>query len=172
MIAPKRVRVLLLVGADGDLPQGGVLQSESTPLAKLFAEAGGALDLTIVSLGTSRAFDGAVDHTRLDRLPPSHTDRLLRSVGAYAVRRQFDMFPIGRLLNSLGPIAPSRVFWRALMKHPDAMQLLRASDIAVATDLETTKAAWLSVHRRWVDDAYYDHRALALALANQPPLSS
>ena len=172
MSAPKRVRVVLLVGADGDLPQGGVLQSESTPLAKLFVEAGGALDLTIVSLGTSRALDGAADHTRLDGPPQSRADRLLRAVGAYAVRRQFDTFPIGRLLNSLGPIAPSRVFWRALKKHPDAMQLLQASDIAIATDLETTKAAWHSVHRGWVDDAYYDHRALALALASQPPRSS
>jgi len=67
------------------------------------------------------------------------------------VRGQFDTFPIGRLLNSLGPIAPSRVFWRALKKHPDAMQLLRASDIAIATDLETTKAPWLPFHCGWVD---------------------
>jgi hypothetical protein len=172
MITQKRVRVVLLVGADGDLPHGEVLQSESTPLAKLFEESGGALDLTIVSLGTSRSFDGVANHTRLDQLPTSHTDRLLRAVGAYAVRGQFDTFPIGRLLNSLGPIAPSRVFWRALKGHPDAMQLLRTSDIAIATDLETTKAAWLSVHRRWVDDAYYDHRALSFALGPQSPLAS
>lgn len=163
MDALKQLRVVLLVGADGDAPQGSVLGSESTPLAKLIADAGGAIELNIVSLGTSRSFPGAAVHARLDHLPRSRADRLMRTVGAYGLRERFETFPIGRLLNSLGPLAPSRVFWRGLRQQPRAIQLIRACDVAIATDLETTKAAWLAVHRGWVDDAYYDHRALALA---------
>lgn len=166
MTTSTKVAVVLLVGAEGDAPHTGVLGSESTPLAKLMSEGADAVALTVISLGTARSFTGAVVHERLDDAPESPIDRVLRALGAYALRERFDTFPVGRLLNSLGPVAPSRVFWRALKQSPAAMQLLRDSDVAIASDLESTKAAWLAVHRGWVSDSHYDHRAIGVLLAH------
>lgn len=171
MSAETTVTVVLLVGAEGDAPQGAVLGSEATPLASLLAEHGDALDLVVVSLGTSRAFAGAAAHLRLDDGGLSPLDRLLAAVGAYALHTRFDTFPIGRLLNSLGPVAPSRVFWRTLKRRPNALSALRAADVVIASDLETTKAAWIAVHRGWVESAHYDHRALAIA-GDPPPAAA
>jgi hypothetical protein len=163
------VKLVLLVGAEGDAPAGGVLGSESTPLAKLLGESAGAIELKVVSFGTSRVFAKAAVHLRLDQHDRSLTDRLLTALGAFALRERLANFPIGRLLESIGPIARSRVFWRTLKRNPEAIGLLRTSDVAIATDLETTKAAWIAVHRGWVDDAYYDHRAVAIAFDSLPP---
>lgn len=164
-------RVVLLVGADGDVPPAGVLGSESTPLAALLGGADGDVAMDVISRGTSRTFPAAAHHVRLDD-HAGVTDSVLRGLGAFAARTRFDAFPIGRLLNSIGPVAPSRVFWRALKRHPEALRLLRAADVAVAADLETTKAAWVAVQRGWVDDAFYDHRALALALGRDSPTAT
>lgn len=155
------VTVILLIGAEGDAPPVAVLGSESSPYLQLVD--GAAVEVRVVSLGTSRTVAGAGIHLRLDDGRPSRVDRFLDAVGVSALRDRLEGFPIGRLLNTLGPLDPSRVFWRALTRHPEALRLLRTSDVAIATDLETTKAAWLAVHRGWVGRAFYDRRALAVA---------
>lgn len=164
MTTQTQARIALFVGADGDTVPAGILESESTPLAKLLSESvdTGGVELTVISLGTSRTFVSAAVHIRLEHAPMSAIDKILKALGAYALRERLDTFPVGRLLNSLGPLAPSRVFWRAMKQHPEALRLLESSDIAIATDLESTKAAWIAVHRGWVDNAYFDHRALTL----------
>lgn len=169
MSAPGVVRVVLLVGADGDAPPGGVLESEATPFGTLLSRADTAVEVNVVSAGTSRTFVGATVHVTLNPSNRSLTDRVLRALGGFALSDRLATFPIGRLLNSIGPIAPSRVFWRTLKRNPEAMDLLRTSDVAIAADLETTKAAWLAVRRGWVDAAHYDHRAVSLALTLQAP---
>ena len=163
MSGPTTTIVTLLIGAEGDAPPVAVLGSESTPYSQLLAGGDGAVEVRVVSLGTVRTVPGADVHVRLDGGGSSRTDRFLRRVGAYALRDRLEGFPIGRLINTLGPLDPSRVFWRTLKRHPEAMGLLRTSDVAIATDLETTKAAWLAVHRGWVGRAFYDRRALAIA---------
>lgn len=172
MSAPSSRRVLLLVGSGADVTQRAVLETESTPFGKLLAQHGGAIELNMVSWGVEGPFEGMVVHARLEQASRPAADRLLRAVGVYSLRRRFERFPIGRLLNSIGPVAPSRVFWRAMKQHPEALHLLRSSDIAIATDLESTKAAWIAVHRGWVDDAYFDHRALALLQGERPVTTS
>lgn len=156
--------LVLLVGADGDAPQGALLGSESTPLAALLDRPGVTVTVSFVSLGVDRDFPGAAQHVRLGEAGKSVADRLLGAIGAYALRARFEGFPIGRLLNTLGPVDPGRVFWRTLTRTPAAMSLLHRADVVIATDLETTKAAWIAVHRGWVAEAFYDHRAVARAL--------
>jgi hypothetical protein len=155
-------RILVLVGADGDTPAGGVLGSESTPLATLRDDGDRPAVVTILSARTDRTFTGIDTHLRLDEGDRGPLDMLLASLGAFALRARFDGFPVGRLLNSIGPVAPSRVFWRLVRRSPQAIALLRDADIVIASDLETTKAAWIAARRGWVEDAFYDHRAVAV----------
>ena len=154
-----RRRILLLLGAEADQPHGAVLGSESTPLASLLSS--GATELDVISLGATRALDGVRTHRRLDESGRSPLDAVLGVLGAFRLRERLATFPVGRLFNSIGPVAPSRVFWRTLRHDADGMHLLRAADVVVASDLETTKAAWIAVHRGWVAEAFYDHRAVA-----------
>lgn len=168
MTASSSRRVVLLVGADGDTATAAVLGSESTPLSRILAHAGEAIELSMVSWTGQDSVDGLAAHARLDGSSQPIADRVLRALGAYALRRRFDGFPIGRLLNSIGPVAPGRVFWRAAKQHPEALRLLRSADVAIATDLDSTKAAWIAVHRGWVGEAYYDHRALASMRGGHP----
>lgn len=86
-------------------------------------------------------------------------DRLLAALGAYALRDRLSRFPLGRLLNSLGPVDQGRVFWRAVRRDRDALTTLKSADAVYATDLAAAKTAWIAVHRGWVRSAVYDHAA-------------
>ncbi|MGE3193450.1 MAG: hypothetical protein AB7K08_08300 [Microbacteriaceae bacterium] len=154
--------ILVLVGADGDAPSGAVLESESTPLTTLLGDRDRTGVVAVLSAGTSRTFARADTHLRLDEDDRSVVDRVLGFFGAFALFARFDRFPVGRLLNSIGPVAPGRVFWRRVRRDPDAMAALHAADVVIASDLETTKAAWIAARRGWVEDAFYDHRAVAI----------
>lgn len=84
-------------------------------------------------------------------------DRMLARIGAPALRDRLARTPLGRLLNSLGPLDQGRVFWRAIRRHPEGLRALREADAVYAVDLSAVKAGWIAVHRRWVAEAYYDH---------------
>lgn len=86
-------------------------------------------------------------------------DRVLRALGAYALRDRLSRSPIGRLLNSLGPVDQGRVFWRAVRNDRGALATLKSADLVVASDLAAAKTAWIAVHRGWVREAIYDHAA-------------
>ena len=172
MSASPSTRVVLLVGVEGDSPQGAVLSAEATPLGRLLAQPDRTVELVMVSWEGQGSLDGVAVHAVLDPSAPPAADRVLRALGVYALRNWLEGHPIGRLFNSIGPIDPSRVFWRAVKKHPEALSLLRSSQVAIATDLETTKTAWIAVHRGWVDDAHYDHRALALVRGTRSATAS
>lgn len=164
-------RIVLLFGSETEAERSAALSSESSDLATLLENATKPMVVCVISLGLSRTIDGTSQHLRLDDARRSLTDRLLASLGAFALKARFASMPIGRLLNSLGPIDPSRVFWRTLKRHPEAMRLLKSSDVAIAADLAATKAAWLAVHRGWVDQALYDHRSASVGINWQLPSS-
>lgn len=86
-------------------------------------------------------------------------DRVLRALGAYALRDRLSRSPIGRLLNSLGPVDQGRVFWRAVRNDRGALATLKSADLVVASDLAAAKTAWIAAHRGWVREAIYDHAA-------------
>jgi len=162
-------RIVLLFGSGLDAERSGALASEASQLASLVKDAIGSVDVSVISLGLSRPIAGTSEHIRLDESRRSFTDRFLTSVGAFSLRTRFATFPIGRLLNSLGPVDPSRVFWRAVRRHPEARRLLERADIAIATDLAATKTAWLAAQRGWVEEALYDHRSASVGISWQLP---
>jgi hypothetical protein len=82
-------------------------------------------------------------------------DRMLGRIGADRLYAFFQKFPAGRLINSLGPLDQSRVFWRAVRKHENAMRSLRSADILLAVDLPAVRTAWQMRRRIRTADAYY-----------------
>jgi FAD/FMN-containing dehydrogenase len=162
-------RIVLLFGSGIDAERSTALASEDSQLAVILRSATEPVDVSVISLGLSRMIAGTSEHLRLDGSGRSPTDRLLAAVGASAVKARFSAFPLGRLLNSLGPVDPGRIFWRTVRRNPDAMRLLRDADIAIAADLAATKTAWLAVHRGWVGDALYDHRSASVGISLRLP---
>ncbi len=160
-------RIVLLFGPGTDADKSGALPSESSQLTLLLKDATDPVEVSVISLGLFRTIEGTSEHIRLDESGKSVSDRLLAAVGAFALKAQLANFPLGRLLNSLGPVDPNRVFWRTVRQHPDAMRLLRSADVAIATDLTATKTAWVAVHRGWVDDTFYDRRSASLGISWQ-----
>lgn len=162
-------RIVLLFGSGSDDKRSGALATEHSQLATLLEEATGAVEVSVISLGLSRSIDGTSDHIRVDESGRSVVNRVLAVFGAFAVRARFTTFPIGRLLNSLGPVDQGRVFWRSVRRNPEAMRALQSADVAIATDLTSTKTAWLAVHRGWVDSAFYDHRSASAGISLHLP---
>lgn len=161
-MSTRRAAVLFGDGMASERP--AALGSENSPLASLLG-APEPLEVVVVSLGTSRRIDGAVAHVALgdDDLAPA--DRIFARLGAFRLRALLGRSPLGRLLNSLGPIDPSRVFWRAVSRHPEALALVRSADVVIAADLAAVKTAWIAMRREGVAEAHYDHRAASLGIS-------
>lgn len=166
-------RILVLVNAEESSAAGISHVSAESSLAALTRASEASIEVSVVSGLTPETFAAATLHVRSIALGASPVDRVLRALGGYRLRDAFERFPLGRLLNTLGPLAPSRVFWRALKREAPAMQLLRHADIIIAADLDTTKAAWIARRRGWVEAAYFDRSARAyLAAAATGPMVS
>lgn len=109
--------------------------------------------LTAAGFGDRIAFDvitssaprtpvpGAGTVIALTRGPAPAADRVLRGIGAITLRDRLATFPAGRLLNSMGPADPAKVFWRALRAHPEAVALATPQTFVIAGDLAATRAA-------------------------------
>jgi hypothetical protein len=151
--------VVLLFASGKETGRPPALATEGSQLSHLVTQASGEVAISAISLGPLREIEGVAQHLRLDGSSRSVTDRVLAGIGAFALRARLASFPLGRLINSLGPVDPGRVFWRTLKRDREAMRLLRSADVVIATDLPTTKTAWLAVHRGWVTEAFYDHRS-------------
>ncbi|WP_309071280.1 hypothetical protein [Arthrobacter sp.] len=82
-------------------------------------------------------------------------DRLLARIGAGKLQRVLQRYPAGRLLNSLGPLDQSRVFWRAVRENKSALSVLDAADVLIAVDLSAVRTAWITSRRNPSVDAYY-----------------
>jgi len=165
-------RIVLVFGSGTDAQSSTALASDSSELALLLKRSTGPLNIGVVSLGISREIAGTSEHIRLDDAGAGLADRLLRAVGAFALSAWFARFPIGRLLNSLGPVDQGRVFWRAVRRQPDAMRLIKAANVVIATDVPATKTAWIAARRGWVTDAFYDHRSASVGIDWQLPAST
>lgn len=82
-------------------------------------------------------------------------DRTLERIGGNRLHGFFRKFPAGRLINSLGPLDQSRIFWRAVRKHEYAMQSLLSADVLLAVDLPAVRTAWEIRRRSKTAEAYY-----------------
>jgi hypothetical protein len=153
-------RIVLLIGDGPGRAADSVLSGESSDLRKLLADEPDAR-VDVLAYRLERAIDGASKRRDLGADSPA-VDRLLRVAGIHALQRRLSGFPLGRLLNSMGPLDPRRVFWRAVRRDPAARRMLRDADILVAGDMAATTTAWRALRRRWVAAAVYDHRAAGL----------
>jgi len=165
----KPFRIVLLFGSGVETQNSVALAAESSKLRQFLEHSARPVDVSVISLGLRRNIPGSADHVRLDDSTRSATDRLLAILGAFALRRWFATFPLGRLLNSLGPVDQGRVFLRTAKRHAHAMRLLRSTNVVIATDVESTKLGWTAVHRGWVDDAFYDYRSAPVGVTWQLP---
>ncbi|MFC9332423.1 hypothetical protein [Arthrobacter sp. NPDC057009] len=106
--------------------------------------------------------DEAGDLSAVHVVSPSRrplADRVLARLplgGAETVLRKS---PLGRLLISLGPTDPSRVFWRAVRADPAALAMLSSADVVLAADLPAVRTAWQVLHTGKVPQAYFGLQA-------------
>lgn len=154
-MSPAPRRVVVLFGSTGSASPGSSLAVENSRLRALLQE---HPHVTVVSQGLDRDFAGA-DHLDLAAEAPGPIDRALRAAGAGRLHGRLRAFPLGRLLNSLGPVDEGRVLWRAVRRSGAARTALRAADVVIAVDAAAVKTAWMARSRRWTPEAYYDHRA-------------
>lgn len=125
--------------------------------------------VTVVALGIDRKIEGLAALIEVGNQPAPIVDRIFRALGFYALRHRLSTFPIGRLLNSMGPIDQGRVFWRQVRQSPAAVSALRRTDIVVAADLPAIKTCWTAQKRGWSTRAQYDYRAAGLGTAFSIP---
>lgn len=158
---PAPRRVVVLFGSAGSASPGSSLAAETSRLRALLQE---HPHVTVITWGLDREFAGA-DHLDLAAEARGPVDRALTAVGAVRLRDRLRAFPLGRLLNSLGPVDEGRVLWRAVLRSGEARAALRAADVVIAVDGAAVKTAWMARRRRWTPEAYYDHRAAGFGVS-------
>jgi hypothetical protein len=158
-------KVLLLIGGIPNSSAGATLSGETSYLEALINDSAGEIELSVVSLGFARNVAAISQNIAIDGSKLSALDRALAAVGIRTLYARLATFPIGRLINSIGPLDQGRVFWRHIRREPSALQALKNADIVVAADLAAVKTAWIAARRGWCTHAEYDTRAYGLGLS-------
>lgn len=154
-------QVLLLFGSASSAASRGSLISENSRLHILLD---GNPEITVISRGPDLEFTVGT-HLDLSTAPAPPFDRILTRLGGEKVRATLEKTPLGRLLNSLGPLDDGRTFWRAVRRSPAARQAIARADVAIAGDLAAVPTAWHALRRKWISEAYYDHRIGSLTIS-------
>ncbi len=156
----KPLNVVVLIGSRSDPEQ--LFRSalgEATPGAALSRAAGRDVSVSLLSLLPPAADLGlATPHI----LSPPRTpwlDRLLAKLPLNRLESLLRTSPAGRLLLSLGPTDPSRVFWRSVRADPAAVALLASADVLLAADLPAVRTAWHFLREGKVPAAYFGLQA-------------
>lgn len=93
------------------------------------------------------------------------TDRVLASLGAAKLRAALTATPIGRLINSLSPTDPSRVFARAYRHTP--VTTPPEFDLVIALDVAAIRTAWFFAKRNRATTAVFGDAAALAYLSEQ-----
>jgi hypothetical protein len=157
-------KILLLIGGVPNSSAGATLSGETSYLEALLEDNAGEIELWVVSLGFARKVVAVSQNIAIDSSKLSALDRILAAVGMRKLYARLATFPIGRLINSVGPLDQGRVFWRHIRREPSALRALKNADIIVAADLAAVKTAWTAATRGWCVHAEYDTRACGLGL--------
>jgi hypothetical protein len=157
--------VLLLIGGVPNSSAGATLSGETSYLGALLHDHVGGFELSVVSLGFARDVAVVSRNIVLDRSRLSLVDRALHAMGARALYARLATFPLGRLINSIGPLDQGRVFWRHVRRDSSALAALKNADVVVAADLAAVKTAWIAAKRGWCTHAEYDTRAYGLGIS-------
>ncbi|MGV8857738.1 hypothetical protein [Rhodoglobus sp.] len=161
--------VVIVFGSGFDAAQHSSVAGEKSVLQRLIAQSDKPTEYSLISMGFDRHIDGIVNHVDLTKNRRSRFDRFLTASGAQKLRNRLADISLGRLLNNMGPLDPSRVFWRAVKRSPEARALLRNADVVIAADLAAVKTAWIAQRRYRTAEAHYDHRAASVGVAFQLP---
>ncbi|GAA1225432.1 hypothetical protein GCM10009655_25220 [Rhodoglobus aureus] len=157
--------MLLLIGGVPNSSAGATLSGETSYLESLLNDNVGDIELSVVSLGFDRDVAVVSQNIAIDRSRLSLTHRALHAIGARALYARLATFPLGRLVNSIGPLDQGRVFWRHIRREPAALKALKNADVVIAADLAAVKTAWIAAKRGWCTHAEYDTRAYGLGLS-------
>lgn len=132
---------------------------ELSPQAALRGASGRDINVSLLSqLPASETEDLSAVHVVSPSRAP-FIDRFLARLPLAPVEILLRKSPLGRLLMSLGPTDPSRVFWRAVRADPAALAMLSAADIVLAADLPAVRTAWQVLHAGRVPQAYFGLQA-------------
>lgn len=161
--------VVIVFGSGFDAAQRSSVSGENSVLQRIIAQNDVASTYSLISMGFDRHVEGIRNQVDLASNRQGGFDRFLGAVGAPRLRNRLAKLSLGRLLNNMGPLDPSRVFWRAIKRSPEARELLRNADVIIAADLAAVKTAWIMRRRYRIAEAHYDHRAASVGVAFQLP---
>lgn len=148
------LRVVAIVGSSTDPDQLLRTALGGSSLAEELKKAS-RRDVTVELLSWSPSLDlphGVVVGSAVNR--PA-VDRVLLRAGTPRLHSLLQRFSVGRLLNSLGPLDQSRIFWRAVREHEGALSALRSADVLLAVDLAAVRTAWKTKREHPSIEAYY-----------------
>lgn len=156
----KPLNVILIVGAP-TAPEELIRSAlgGSTPKSALSRAAGRDVAVSLLSLATPTALDGFASSHVVSPAKTPVTDRIIAMLSLDRVATALKASPPGRLLLSLGPTDPSRIFWRAVRADPDAMAMLRSADVLLAGDLPAVRTAWHLLRSKQVPAAFFGLQA-------------
>jgi len=152
-------KILVLIGGIPNSSSGGTLTGENSYLKNILDEHVEPIELNIISFGFDRAVDQLHHNITVASARVPAADKFLSAIGGRALYARLATFPIGRLINSMGPLDQGRVFWRYVRRNAAAYSALKSADVIVAADLAAVKTAWLAHKRGWCSHAEYDTRA-------------
>lgn len=159
-------RVALLYASGFESGHGSSLATESSRLSEILSRPEGVAAIDIISVGVARRSTHLGEHVDLSNVDAGLFDRVVRAVGGEWLRRRCAQFPLGRLLNSMGPLDAGRTFDRRVRRSPAALAAVRQADVIIAVDSAGVTTAARALRKGWVTEAYYDSRSAALGLAD------
>lgn len=159
-------RVTLLYASGFESGHGSSLATESSRLSEVLARPEGVAAIDIISVGIAQRVAHHGEHVDVSDVDAGLFDRLVRALGGEWLRRRFAQFPLGRLLNSMGPLDAGRTFDRRVRRSTSALAAVRDADVIIAVDSAGVTTAARALRKRWVTEAYYDSRSAALGLSD------
>jgi S1-C subfamily serine protease len=157
--------VVLLYGSGFEAGYGSALATESSRLGEVLARPEGVGRVDIISVGVPARTLRRGEHLDLGEVDPGRLDAAIRRFGGERLRRRLAGSPLGRLLNSMGPLDAGRTFARRVRRSPAARAAIRRADIVIAVDGGGVIVAARALRRRHVREAYYDTRSAVSGLA-------
>ncbi len=155
-------RIVLVFGSGFESGHGSSLSNETSRLGSILERPEGVSGIDMLSVGMPVRMLRRGVHLDLTSVSPGWVDAFWRRVGGERLRLLLGGSPLGRLLNSMGPLEAGRVFWRRVRRSAPALEMFRRADIVVAVDSAGVITAARLLRRRWVREAYYDTRSAAI----------
>lgn len=156
----KPLKVVVLIGSRS-VPEQLFRSAfgEVSPKAALGRASGQEVTVSLLSwLPSAADLDMSSSHVVTPPRTP-FLDRVLASLHFERLESLLRTSPLGRLLLSLGPMDPSRVYWRSVRADPSAVEMLASADVLLAADLPAVRTAWHFLRAGKVPSAYFGLQA-------------